>query len=101
MTTFDSGRSGLAARWREHAFAGLDTLASRRRLRSDPLGLRPALLAGAAGGRGFGELAAAATCEPVARAQLLHLLWSRQLGVDLASPLGDGSIVVPAEEAGR
>ncbi|WP_254594753.1 hypothetical protein [Streptomyces sp. 8P21H-1] len=63
-------------------------MASRRRLRSDPLGLRPVLLAEATGGRRFGELAAATGCEPVARAQLLHLLWSRQLGVDLAGPLG-------------
>ncbi|WP_257003721.1 TnsA-like heteromeric transposase endonuclease subunit [Streptomyces sp. SA15] len=91
----------VAARWREHAFAGLDALASRRVLRSDPLGLRPVLLSGAAGGRRFGELAAATGCEPVARAQLLHLLWSRRLGVDLASPLQDRSIVVPAGETGR
>ncbi|MFD4790139.1 hypothetical protein ACFWN1_24420 [Streptomyces sp. NPDC058459] len=47
----------MAARWRKHAFAGLDAMASRRRLRSDPLGLRPVLLAEAAGGRRFGELA--------------------------------------------
>ncbi|MFF8196446.1 TnsA-like heteromeric transposase endonuclease subunit [Streptomyces bobili] len=94
-------RYTVAARWREHAFAGLDALASRRRLRSDPLGLRPVLLARAAGGRLFGELAAATGCEPLARAQLLHLLWSRHLGVDLASPLQDRSIVVPAGEAGR
>jgi hypothetical protein len=93
-------RYTVAARWREHAFAGLDALASRRRLRSDPLGLRPVLLAEAAGGRSFGELAAATGCEPVARAQLLHLLWSRQLGVDLASPLEDWSMVVPVGEVG-
>ncbi|MFD9286337.1 TnsA-like heteromeric transposase endonuclease subunit [Streptomyces mirabilis] len=94
-------RYTVASRWREHAFAGLDALASRRRMQSDPLVLRPVLLAGSAGGRSFGELAAATVCEPVARAQLLHLLWSRQLGVDLASPLQDRSIVVPAGKAGR
>ncbi|KPI22247.1 hypothetical protein OV320_1658 [Actinobacteria bacterium OV320] len=66
-------RYAVAARWREHAFAGLHAMASRRRLRSDPLGLRPVLLAEAAGGRRFAELAAATGCEPVARAQLLHL----------------------------
>lgn len=94
-------RYTVAARWREHAFAGLDALASRRRLRSDPLGLRPVLLAEAVGGRRFGELAAATGCEPVARAELLHLLWSRQLGINLVSPLIDGSIVVPAGEVER
>jgi hypothetical protein len=76
-------------------------MASRRRLRSDPLGLRPVLLAEAAGGRRFGELAAATGCEPVARAQLLHLLWSRQLGVDLVGPLQDRSLVLLAGETGR
>ncbi|GAA1193557.1 hypothetical protein GCM10009578_038500 [Streptomyces rhizosphaericus] len=85
-------RYAVTARWREHAFAGLDAMASRRRLRSDPLGLRPVLLAEAVSGRSFGELAAGTGCEPVARAQLLHLLWSRQLGVDLASPLQDRSV---------
>ncbi|MEV6145246.1 TnsA-like heteromeric transposase endonuclease subunit [Streptomyces sp. NPDC051992] len=94
-------RYAVAARWREHAFAGLDAMASRRRLRSDPLGLRPVLLAEAGGGRRFGELAAATGCEPVARAQLLHLLWSRHLGVDLAGPLQDCSVVMPAGEACR
>lgn len=93
-------RYTVAACWREHAFAVLDALSSRRRLRTDPLGLRPVLLAEAAGGRPFGVLAAATGCEPLARAQLLHLLWSRRLGVDLASPLQNRSIVVPAGEAG-
>ncbi|MFI2437097.1 TnsA-like heteromeric transposase endonuclease subunit [Streptomyces sp. NPDC018693] len=91
----------VAARWREHTFAGLDAMASRRRLRSDPLGLRPVLLAAAAGGRRFGELAAATGCEPVARAHLLHLLWSRQLGVDLTGPLQERWVVMPAGETGR
>jgi hypothetical protein len=94
-------RYTVAARWREHAFAGLDALASRRRLRSDPLGLRPVLLAEAVVGRKFRDLAAATGYESIARAQLLHLLWSRRLGVDLASPLGDGSIVVSAGEERR
>ncbi|MBB4889550.1 hypothetical protein FHS38_005626 [Streptomyces netropsis] len=39
-------RYAVAARWREHAFAGLDATASRRRLRSDPLGLRQCCLPG-------------------------------------------------------
>ncbi|MFF3494797.1 TnsA-like heteromeric transposase endonuclease subunit [Streptomyces sp. NPDC002795] len=87
-------RYAVAARWRKHTFAGLDAMASQRRLRSDPLGLRPVLLAEAAGGRRFGELVAATGCEPVARAHPLYLLWSRQLGVDLAAPLQDRSLVM-------
>ncbi|MEU7246381.1 hypothetical protein ACI2L4_33685 [Streptomyces sparsogenes] len=52
-------------------------------------------------GGGPGELVAATGWEPVARAQLLHLLWSRQLGVDLAGPLEDRSFVMSAGETGR
>jgi hypothetical protein len=86
----------VAARWREHVPSALDALSSQRRPLSDPLGLRPGLLC-AVTRRGvrFGELAAASACEPVARAQLLHLIWHRQLGVDLAEPLADRSILVP------
>ncbi len=89
-------RYTVAARWREHVLASLDALSSQRRPLSDPLGLRPGLLA-AAGKRGarFGEAAAASGCEPVARAQLLHLIWHRQVGIDLAEPLADRSLLVP------
>ncbi len=86
----------VAARWREHVPSALDAMSSQRRPLSDPLGLRPSLLS-AVTRRGvkFGELAAASACEPVARAQLLHLIWHRQVGVDLAEPLADRSILVP------
>ncbi|MEV6808951.1 hypothetical protein [Streptomyces sp. NPDC051132] len=57
----------VAARWREHAFVGLDAMASRRRPRSDPLDLRPVPLAAAAGERRFGQLAAATDCERSSR----------------------------------
>jgi hypothetical protein len=50
-------------------------------------------VAAASGGLTFGELAASSPYEPVARAQLLHLLWHRRLGVNLSQPLGDGSAV--------
>ncbi|MGW4995433.1 TnsA-like heteromeric transposase endonuclease subunit [Streptomyces mirabilis] len=86
----------VAARWRDHVWSSLDALASRRRPLSDPLGLRPGLVASARHGLTFGELAATAAYEPLARAQLLHLLWHRRLGVDLAEPLGDYSPVVVA-----
>jgi hypothetical protein len=86
----------VAARWRDHVSSALDALSSRRRQLSDPLGLRPGLVASARQGLTFGELAATAAYEPLARAQLLHLLWHRQLGVDLTEPLGDRSPVVVA-----
>ncbi len=86
----------VAAGWREHVPSALDALSSQRRPLSDPLGLRPGLLASVTRqGAGFGEVAAASACEPAARAQLLHLLWHRRLGVDLAEPLADRSILVP------
>jgi len=77
----------------------LDAISSQRRPLSDPLGLRPALLASARRGLTFGELAATAAYEPLARAQLLHLIWRRQLGVNLAEPLADRSPVAAAREA--
>ena len=86
----------VAARWREHVPSALDALSSQRRPLSDPLGLRPGLLSAVTRREmRFGELAAASACEPVARAHLLHLIWHRQLGVDLAEPLADRSILVP------
>jgi hypothetical protein len=87
----------VVARWRPHILSALDALSSQRRALSDPLGLRPTLLASARHGLTFGELAAASACEPVARAQLLHLIWHRQLGVDLSGPLADRSVVVCAQ----
>lgn len=84
----------IAAGWRENAWAALDAFSSQRRRLPDPLGLRPGLLAAARQRRAtFGELAAASGCEPVARAQLLHLLWHRRIGVDLSLPLADSSPV--------
>src|SRR5436189_5787906 len=60
--------------------------------------VRNRLMSLTAAGQGltFGELAASSAYEPVARAQLLHLLWYRRLGVDLAEPLADRSVVVCA-----
>jgi hypothetical protein len=89
----------VAGRWREHVVSTLSTLSSQRRRLSDPLGLRPGLLASTQQGRTFGELAASSACEPVARAHLMHLIWHRRLGVDLAEPLADSSIVTCAQGA--
>jgi hypothetical protein len=86
----------VVANWQPHVPTTLDWLSSRRRPLSDPLGVEPGLLAGAAEGRGFGELAESSAFPPVARAHLLHLIWCRQLGVNLAEPLEDRSLVVLA-----
>ena len=89
----------VVARWRDHVLSTVDALSSQRRPLSDPLGLRPALLAAARQGLTFGELTATSAYEPLARAQLLHLIWHRQLGVDLAEPLADRSLVAVAPGA--
>lgn len=88
-------RYTVATRWRPHAMTTLDTLAAGRRPTRDLLQLQPTLLARAERGGRFGELAAGPYW-PVARAQLLHLLWHRRLGMDLSRPLTDGSWLVAA-----
>ena len=91
----------VVGRWREHVVPAVDAISSQRRPLRDPLGLQPSLLAAAAGGLTFGELAESTPYEPVARAQLLYLLWHRRLGADLSRPLGDGSAVRVAAGARR
>ena len=88
----------VVARWREHVVPAVDAISSQRRPLRDPLGLQRGLLAAAAEMPTFGELAASSPYEPVARAQLLHLLWHRRLGVDLSRPLGDRSVVRASAE---
>jgi hypothetical protein len=90
----------LVTGWERHVMATLDAFSSRRRPAGDPLGLRDMLVRLAArGGMSFGDLAAATPAAPVARAQILHLLWRRQLSVDLAEPLTDAAVVTLAGEA--
>jgi hypothetical protein len=83
----------VVGRWRKHVVPAVDAISSQRRPLRDPLGLQRGLLVAASGGMTFGELAVSSPYEPMARAQLLHLLWHRRLGVDLSRPLGDGSVV--------
>ncbi len=80
--------------WRPCALSAVDTLASQRRPLSDVLEVQDELLGSVARGPlPFGELAGASRYPPVARAHALHLLWHRRLGVDLARPLNDQSLV--------
>ncbi|MGB8943099.1 MAG: TnsA-like heteromeric transposase endonuclease subunit [Streptomyces sp.] len=84
----------VVAGWRDHVAAAVDVFSSQRRPLSDPLGLRPVLVAAAREGGTFGELVDATPFPPLARAQLLHLLWHRRLGTDLNRPFGDRSTVI-------
>ncbi|MFI7358254.1 TnsA-like heteromeric transposase endonuclease subunit [Streptomyces avidinii] len=82
----------VVAGWRPRPWAALEALSARRRAMSDPLGLLPELLElTAEQPRRLGELVAATSWPTLARAYVLHLLWSRRLTVDLALPLGDES----------
>jgi len=80
--------------WRQHVMTTLDTLSSQRRPLTDPFGLQDVLLSRMSSGpRSFADLVAATIAPPVARAQLLHLLWHRRLRIDLAQPLTDATLV--------
>jgi hypothetical protein len=80
--------------WRTHVQATLDTVSAQRRPLTDPLGLQGMLLTIVrAGPVPFGELVEQTAVPAMARAQALHLLWTRRLGVDLAEPLTDQSMV--------
>ncbi|MFH9609017.1 TnsA-like heteromeric transposase endonuclease subunit [Streptomyces sp. NPDC017448] len=93
--------------WRTLTWRNVDLLYSRRRSMQDRLGLKPRLLQTARAAQALSQpltfRALADTCEfpALARPVILHLLWHRQLGVDLAAPFGDGSVVRVAREAVR
>jgi hypothetical protein len=80
--------------WRPDVMSTVDTLSAQRRPLVDQFGLQVQLLAGAAQRpRPFGELVQETTVPAVARAHLLHLLWRRQLGIDVDRPLADAALV--------
>lgn len=79
----------------------LDVLSSQRRPLKDQLGLVPELLAAAGTGPlQFDELAGSTSCPAVTRAFALHLIWHRRLGIDLAGPLADRTMVELAAGSG-
>jgi hypothetical protein len=87
-------RYAVVTGWRPHVLTTVDTLSSQRRRLSDRLGMVEQVMAAVAGGpRPFGEVAAQTMAPAVARAYLLHLLWHRRLGMDLAAPLGDATLI--------
>jgi hypothetical protein len=94
-------RYGVVVGWRPHVLTTLDTLASQRRPLADPLEAQPELVEAAAHGPlPFAELIAATSYPAVARAHALHLIWHRQLDIDLAQPLGDRTPVWPVPAGG-
>src|SRR6266540_2493887 len=89
-------RYAVVTGWHGQVLATLDALSAQRRPLTDRLGLQAELVeAAAVGPCAFGALVAATSLPVVARAHALHLLWHRKLGVDLAAPLHDTSLVWP------
>ncbi|HEX2745634.1 MAG TPA: TnsA-like heteromeric transposase endonuclease subunit [Streptosporangiaceae bacterium] len=87
-------RYAVVPGWRPHVQETLDTVSAQRRPLTDPLGLQPVLLATVRDKPvEFGALAGQTGVPAMARAQALHLIWDRCLGVDLAAPLTDRSLV--------
>jgi hypothetical protein len=86
----------VVAGWRRQVQATLDALSAQRRPLSDPLGIQGQLLDAAGGPLPFGDLVRRTSYPVIGRAHAIHLLWRRQLGTDLARPLGDESVVWPA-----
>jgi hypothetical protein len=87
----------VVAGWRRQVQATLDSLSAQRRPLPDPLGIQGQLLDAAAGGPLlFGDLVRRTAYPVIGRAHAIHLLWRRQLGLDLARPLGDTSVIWPA-----
>jgi hypothetical protein len=88
--------------WRPHVLASLDAMSSQRRPLADPLGICEQLLGAVAGGPlPLQKVVATATYPAVGRAFLLHLLWHRRLGIDLARPLTDQTPVRAAAAGAR
>ncbi|MEU3341511.1 TnsA-like heteromeric transposase endonuclease subunit [Streptomyces sp. NPDC006668] len=90
-------RYSVVGGWRPHVWSVLDHLSSRRRPARDLLGMRDQLLTAIAGQKGramtFAELADATSVPAVGRASIARLLWHRELGIDLGSPLRDDSMI--------
>jgi hypothetical protein len=92
----------VVAGWRPQVMTVLDDLSAQRRPLADPLGLQQQLLQTAAGGpHSFRDLMAGTSVPAVGRAHAVHLIWHRQLSIDLAQPLTDASPVRIAPAGGN
>jgi hypothetical protein len=87
-------RYAVVVGWRRQVLTVLDDLSAQARPLVDQLGVQEPLLAAVRGGpKPFREVVEATRIPAVARAHARHLLWHRRLGIDLAAPLGDASLV--------
>ncbi|MCD7444669.1 hypothetical protein K4B79_41500 [Streptomyces lincolnensis] len=84
----------VVAGWHDHVVGLIDTLSAGRRHLTDPLRLQEQLLLAAEDGpQPFGTLVRRCSLEAVARAHAIHLLWHRQLGLQISGPLTDASTI--------
>jgi hypothetical protein len=92
-------RYSVVAGWHPHVMSALEAMAAWSRPMTDQLGLQNQMVGvlRAEGQVSFGKLVAGTRVPAVARAHALHLLWHRRIGLDLASPLRDASLVGLAE----
>ncbi|MFJ9736779.1 TnsA-like heteromeric transposase endonuclease subunit [Streptomyces sp. NPDC101166] len=87
-------RYGVVVGWRQHVLANVDALSAERRPLSDVLGIQAQLQETAAQGlMSYGELVERCCLPAIGRAHAIHLLWNRNLGVDLSVPFGDASLI--------
>ncbi|OAP24938.1 hypothetical protein A4R44_04453 [Amycolatopsis sp. M39] len=105
-----TGEVGLVLGWgylvvtgrMPHVADTVDQFSAQRRPLTDRLGIKESLLACLAERPELsGELTATTIAPPIARAGLPHLLWPREVGMNLASPLSDRTLIASARSTGR
>lgn len=87
-------RFAVVTGWRTHVWGAVDAMSAERRPLDEVLGIQGQLRrAVAQGPLRYGELVERCSIPAMARAHTLHLLWQRELGVDLSGPFGDERLV--------
>ncbi|MFD4864257.1 TnsA-like heteromeric transposase endonuclease subunit [Streptomyces sp. NPDC058412] len=87
-------RYGVVTGWRRHVWETVDAFSAGRRPLNNVLDMQNQLREVAAHGPlPLRDLVNRCSIPAVARAHALHLLWHRELGVDLSAPYGDGSLI--------
>jgi hypothetical protein len=80
--------------WRAHVWGAVDAMSAERRPLDEVLGTQSQLRRAAAQGPlPYGELVERCSIPAVTRAHALHLLWRRELGIDLSGPYGDERLI--------
>ncbi|MFI8989866.1 TnsA-like heteromeric transposase endonuclease subunit [Streptomyces antimycoticus] len=87
-------RYAVVTGWRTHVWEAVDAMSAQRRPLDEVLGTQEQLRrVSAQGPLPYGELVEQCAIPAVARAHALHLLWRRELGVDLSGPYGDERLI--------